>query len=74
MRVRMCVRVCACVCMCVHSISGQIVIRTHDHDQHTRPTHQRTPTEHTLPKKRGTTATREKPVYICMIAATEKKV
>ena len=47
----------------------QIIIRTHDHDQHTTGTGPPdTPTEH------KTTGKAEKPEYICMIALNEKKV
>ena len=48
---------------------GQIVIRTHDHDQHTPPD---TPTEHKTTGKRATT--KIKFAYIIgMIAKNEKK-
>ena len=45
---------------------GQIVIRTHDHDQHTNGTH-----DH---RKREDSGKAEKPEYICMFAGNEKKV
>ena len=52
--------------------SGQIVIRTHDHDQHNTGTTPDTPLEHTTGKERNTGNTR-RPVYICLIAGNEKK-
>ena len=63
MRVRMYVRAYARAYEC-----GQIVIRTHDHDQHTTGTGPPdTPTEH------KTTGKAEKPAYVGIIAGNEKK-
>lgn len=56
---------------------GQIVIRTHDHDQHTPPdtAPTDTPTEHTTTGKRATTSTKIKFAYIIgMIAKNDKKM
>ena len=44
---------------------GQIIIRTHDHDQHTNGTH-----DH---RKREDSGKAGKSEYICMIADNEKK-
>ena len=48
---------------------GQIVARTHDHDQHTTSK----PTEHTTTGKERNAGNTEKPVYIGMISCAEKK-
>ena len=56
--------------MCVYArMYARVVIRTHNHDQHTTGTGPPdTPTEH------KTTGKAEKPAYICMFAGNEKKV
>ena len=67
----MCVRMRVCVCVYARaSDCRQIVIRTHDHDQHTPPD---TPTEHKTTGKRATT--KIKFAYIIgMIAKNDKKM
>ena len=65
-RVRVYARVCACI-YARASDCGQIIIRTHDHDQHTTGTG---PPEHTTT---GKGRTQGKPAYICMKIDNEKK-
>ena len=60
----MCARVYARVYEC-----GQIIIRTHDHDQHKTSK----PTEHTTTGKERNAGNTGKPVYIGIIVGNEKK-
>ena len=75
-RARMYARVYVCSCVRVYACAyecGQIVTRTHDHDQHKTSKPTDTPTEHTTTGKRRNTGKAEKPAYICMFAGNEKK-